>query len=171
MNTSINWVQIVTAIATLLTVSVAICAIILESRRHRFSLGIELILKMEERFETKEVKERITAASGILNAAYDEADVILDFFENIGILCHRGALDYRTVWFYFFYWLNHYWYACEDYIRESRAKDHSVWQYLTKLHGQAFLIELKERNCSIADIIPSEDEIRKFLEEEKTLKA
>src|SRR3989442_5807241 len=88
--------------ATLLAVIVAIIVAVCESRRHRFAQGVDLILRLDDRFSSEEwLTRRDAAAKSLGNKTYktstdktsQDADDVLDFFETIGYLLSRGAVD------------------------------------------------------------------------------
>ena len=121
-----------------------------ESRRHRFAQSIELILKFDERFSSGEfMKQRDAAAKCLKAKAYKnpaeqgakDADVVLDFFETVGYLLRRGALDERMVWHTFWHWIMGYYQAAEEYISQTRKADPTVWEDFIHLHQRMEVIE------------------------------
>ena len=84
----------VIAWATLIGVVVAIWAVIAENKRSRFALGVDLIMKLDDRFNSDKMrKSRRSAAISLLNGTNNDATEVLDFFETIGYFIRRGAID------------------------------------------------------------------------------
>lgn len=161
----------IAAFTGIVALIVTILLRLFESRRSRFSLGIELILKLDERFNSKELRDaRRKAAKSLLNKDNTyAADDVLDFFEMIGILVRRGALDEKMVWHIFFAWLHQYCHSAKEHIEAERQKDSTVWEDLVRLHDRLVKIEMRERRCRKSDIIPSEDSLKGFLKDESEL--
>ena len=88
-------------------------------RRARYSQRIDLILKMSERFDKPEMKAiRARAAKALLlnrNTREDAVSQVLDFFEEIGFLMIRGAIDEDAVYTFFDYWVVRYCLATKVY--------------------------------------------------------
>lgn len=161
----------ITAWAAVAAAITAIIAIRAESKRSRFALGVDLIIKLDERFNSEEMqKARQDAAKSLLDKTYTGADDMLDFFEMIGLLTRRGALDEKMVWHTFFYWLHRYWCSANEYITKERREDFTVWADLNYLHSRVVDIEKRERRCTDSDLLLSEDSIKEFLEEESNLR-
>jgi len=100
---------------------VAVLTLLSESKRSRFSLGIDLLLKLEERFEGQEMlRIRRKAARSLLKKSGDGIDDVLNFFKTIGLLVRKGALDGKMVWHSFSYWIHRYWLTTNEYIKEER---------------------------------------------------
>ncbi len=104
------WGTLGAAIATLAAVIVASYAIYSqnEQTQHvlteefngaRFTQGVDLIIKYNERFSGEFLPKRKKAALALLHGERDNEQVydILDFFEEIGLLVRRGAIDEEMV--------------------------------------------------------------------------
>lgn len=104
-------------------------------RRERFKLGIDLILKLGERFESAAMREHRAAAALALRKS-DEGDIpaldsVLDFFEDVAFLVRRGAVDVEAVYEFFSHWIEIYARASAEY----RRSDHGslVWEGFERL--------------------------------------
>jgi hypothetical protein len=163
--------EAVAALAALVTVAVAALALWYESKRSRFSLGVELYMKLDERFNSNEMRNiRKAAAKSLLSgrlgtgpAFRTTVEDVLDFFEMIGFLLSRGALDERMVWHGFFNIIHPYWLSAQEYIEDQRREDPTVWSDLAQLHQRLLSIEKTERKCSDADLALSKDSLTEFL--------
>src|SRR3989442_665480 len=103
----IDWAGWITAIMTAVLASAAWYGLCSESRRYRFSQNVELILKLDEKFNSPQFLEKRSRAAKCLrdksykddkSDAKEDADDVLDFFETVQFLLKRGALDEETVW-------------------------------------------------------------------------
>ena len=110
-----------------------------------------------------------SAAISLLNGTSDDATEVLDFFETIGYFIRRGAIDKKTVWQIFFYWVNNYWHATKEYIDHERKNDPTVWANIPYLHSVLMVVEKRERCCENSGILLTKEEITSFLNEEARL--
>ena len=158
------WAAVVAALA-------AVVAVILEGRRSRFSLGIDLIFRLDERWASEEmVTARRMAAQSLLHKGPDTgADDVINFFATVGILLRKRALDEEMVWATFFWWFVRYWQAAESYIAAARKADPTIWSSVEFLRSALLKMELSKRHCTEAQTVPSAPEIETFLREESTL--
>ena len=98
------------------------------------------------------LKRRDAAAKSLSKKTYktptdktsQDADDVLDFFETIGYLLSRGALDEKMVWHTFFHWIMGYCQAAEEYISMKRQREPKVLQDLIDLHHRMEAIESYE---------------------------
>ena len=130
----------------------------------RFSLGVDLTLRLDERFESAEfLKKRCAAAHAIKGQPGSDIEDVLDFFESLGLLTRRGALDQEFVYSTFFYWLYGYVSKCRGFIAEQRKKFPPRYGDLLWLHKKLVAIE-ESRYGPIQD-----SEWDGFLDEEEGL--
>ena len=150
--------------------AIAVYAIWIESRRSRFALGIDLFLKLDERFgDNRMLVARRAAAMALSSENKADADDVLDFFEMVGLLVRRGALDEYVVWHNFFYWIHRYYLSAKDHIDTIQSEDPTIWADLTQLYSRLASIEKKERQCSVSQLQLTEEELTEFLNEEMSL--
>jgi len=152
----------------------AIYALWAESRRHRFSAGIELILRLEDQFSTERMyTNRKRAACAFqkksCGEAVNEIDEIIDFFEGVGFLLKRGALDKRVVWTFFFSYLYRFRHLAEEYVVKERRRDPTLWPDFVSLYDQLLVIERAERRRQQAAVELSQEDLAQFLSEETSL--
>jgi hypothetical protein len=93
-------------------------------------------------------------------------DDVLDFFELIGILARRKAINELFVWHSFFYWIHRYYLLSKDYVAAVRREDPTIWEDLIWLHGRLVKLEKKMRHCSEPELVVSDEELNEFIEEE-----
>jgi hypothetical protein len=117
-----SWIALIIA---LITAMIAVFGLVQEGRLTKFTLGATLLVRLEDKFdETGMVAKRKRAAQA-LSAHLDPAAAreVLDFFEEIGILLQKGALDLDLVYNEFSYHAISYWVQCHDYIEKCRSDD------------------------------------------------
>jgi hypothetical protein len=152
-----------------LSVFVAICALIYQIRRSRFSLNVELTLKLEDRFNSSDFEKiRSNAAKSMLKKQFHLAEDVFDFFETLGYLVRRKAVDKEIVWHTFFHWVHGYWSAGAQQItkRRNEEKDQTLWEDFEYLHR--LLVELDRRkNRKRCTALLGRSQIDQFLKQER----
>ena len=113
-------------------------------------------------------RARKVAATSIKEKIYTEVDDVFDFFETLGMLVKRGALDEQMVWSSFSYWILNYWWAAREHISKKRQEDRTVWSYFAWLYKRMTVIEQREGR-SFSSLMPSEDALSEFYEYELML--
>jgi hypothetical protein len=164
----------ITAYTGLLTALVAIFVIWIESRRHRFSMGLDLILRLEDQFRTERMYVNRRKASLAFQAnhcadAVNEIDEIIDFFEGVGFMVSRGALNEKIVWTFFSSYLFRFWHFAQEYIEQERKRDTTLWSEFIKLYHTLVKIQLGVRWKCGTGLKLSEEDYRQFLQEEARL--
>ena len=126
-----DWLPVTTS---LVGTAIALSAFGYQVWRARFKQSVDLLFKLEADFFGPAKKaQRAKAATNIEKGQFEEAEPILDFFETIGLLVRRGALDKEMVWHTFFYWIDHYFEASYEYIESRQRIDPVVWKDLVAL--------------------------------------
>lgn len=116
----------VLAVATLILGIVVWVVAVAEGRRSRFSLGVDVAMKLDEQWNEGYLDRRRSAAAALLlspdkrgSGDEDHIEDVLDFFETLGHLTKRGALDAEMVWSYFFYWFYGYWLSAREFLDQQ----------------------------------------------------
>jgi hypothetical protein len=167
-----------TGLATFLLVLVTGIAFFIQSRQNRFALSIDLLLKLEDRFDEQRMQASRGKASTFLRGQQGlddpspdwehHLDAVLDFFDLVGHLLRKGALQKTAVWSVFFYSV-HGWYCnAKDHITLERERDSTVWEDLVYLHSELVITQKRQLGCE--DHHPSlalkKGDLIAFLEEE-----
>ncbi|GAC1412698.1 MAG: hypothetical protein NVSMB66_2480 [Candidatus Doudnabacteria bacterium] len=111
----------------------------------RFSNSVNVYLGLEKRFFESEdmIEKRKSAALAIycsercgvnIKDYKDDIEEILDFFETIGILVKKDALDKDLVFNGFFYWVHGYWIHTEQFVKSEQKKFPTRYKYFIWLH-------------------------------------
>jgi len=164
------WAAVVAALA-------AIVAIWTEGKRARFSQGLELLLRLDEEFDSEEFKKKRRAVAKLLlkeeenfekGKRLEEVEDILNHFQIIGFLLRKGVLDKELVWVHFFFWLNHYYLFLKPHIASVREWEPTAWEDVDWLHRRLAVLERKHRPKGMS-IQPTDEMIREFLTRESAL--
>ena len=118
------------AIASLSGVAAAVVAVvtlIVQTRQAAFVASVDLLFSTYERFFSPEMlANRRRAAIGLMGQEPSATDDVLNFFEVVGLLTRRKALDATMVWHMFSGCFVPYLAASKAYIDESRHKDATI---------------------------------------------
>jgi hypothetical protein len=156
------------AISTFLLAFGAIAAIYVEWKRCRFEHAIDLIVELDDHFNTTEFRIfRQNTAKFLLGTEQNQRsiDQVLGFFEKVGYLTRNGVIEEKMVWHEMFYWIHRYYLSATPFITRIRViqKDNTVFEDFEYLQKRLVEIEKKERNCADANLTLSENELRDFL--------
>ena len=160
------------ATAAWLAAIVAIATLIIEDRRARTLLRIDLLFRFEDQFNSERFRKvRSAAASAVSRNAKDYRDVdeVIDFFETMGLMAHNGALDLEMVWNNFYVYIDGWWCSIAGYVREAQDDDEFTWEYFVELWQRLTEIEKKKTGNQAAALTWSYDEIKGFLDDEHNL--
>jgi len=170
------------AFAALGTAVAAFCQVICQIKMSRQSISVDALLRLDAHFNSPDMKAtRKKAASYLLRQRFnphlalsDEnkcriaLDDLLDFFEGISFLSMRkGTPDPKSVWCFFFGYIDYYLHAAQGYIEQAQKEDPMQWQELVRFHNQLVRIEQRHRRKGYEP--PDEDQLRRFLEDEAEL--
>jgi hypothetical protein len=156
---------------TLAGVIIAIIGLCFQILRSNFSMSVDLTLKLDERFNSDSFKKvRRVAAKNIIKRNFREADEVFDFFETLGLLLRKHALDKEMTWNTFFYWIHRYWIAGSDYIADEQRDDPTTWEDFKYLHEEVIKVEKSRTGASDSDLLLSTEDIKEFLRDESAIK-
>jgi hypothetical protein len=147
---------------------ISLSALLWQVHRARFNQSVDLLFRLENDFFGPAKRlQRVKASRDLLNGQFLEAEPILDFFETMGLLLRRGALDPEMVRHTFFYWADRYYEATKEVIADRQSIDPLVWRDVT-----TFVAAMRRSKAAelrpVAYRPPGPEEITRFLEEEQT---
>ena len=165
MNIDYNAITSVTAVVAAL---IAIYSIRAESRRSTFNLGVNLLFKMNDVFNSSGfVRKRKKAAKFLLKKPdlneWDcvEVEDILDFFQMIGSLTRKGVIDKTLAWEFYVYWVDFYYIITKEYIEYCNIDNPGTWEDVVWLYKKFVRITVKDQKKPY--VRPTEKEINYFL--------
>jgi hypothetical protein len=168
--------EFLTAWGTIALALIAIVALIWESRSTRLALGADVLLKLQEQFDGKQmlifrrkaVESILSCRSKTTTGLTDDVDDVLDFFENVALLVRRKVLDTELVWHSFNYWIRGYYSVAADHIKTEREKYPTRWEDLCWLHEHLTeFANIRDNRPALAERKMTDTEIDKFLAGEK----
>ena len=167
-------INIVVALSSALaaTAALVVAGVTCFQLRHaRFALGVDLILKLEASFDGPETKAARSLAARALKSGTNAADLelVLDFFETVGALVRRRAVDNELAWSTFSYWVLRYAALARDQIQARRKteSDQTYYQEFEFLAKRLTEVEIKKRHLKALPSFSMES-LASFLEEEIT---
>src|SRR5713101_143926 len=155
---AIDW-NAVSAAAGWAAAVVAIGALWLQQRQSNFSTHLDSLWRLLDQFNGAEMSaKRATVAAQILAGNMTEnpqPDNILDFFDLIGYLIEKKALDEEAAWMMFSDAGCSYWYGAQDYMNAAKQKNRLYWEHYRPLIDAFLSMEmnkggLKRREDAIA---------------------
>ena len=157
-----------TALATLI-VSAITCY---QVRHSRLALGVDTLLKLESQFNSPEMRIiRAKAATGLQkHIETDELYEVLGFFETVGLLSRKKAIDAELLWHTFMWWLTSYYQLCKHMTIRQRLEeaDPTYWSELEHLVNKIEQVEKRRRGLRKLKPIPAE-KLSYFLASEAAL--
>ncbi|MBI3527089.1 MAG: hypothetical protein HY067_03900 [Betaproteobacteria bacterium] len=156
----------------------ALMGILVQANRARYALAIDLILKFGQRFDTSEMRAiRSKAGKALLLSTTDGNDCVddvLNFFEEIGFLVDRKAIDEEAAWEFFYYWVVRYHTATIRYrkfLHDELPTEAEIYRHFESLSARLRKIERnrlpRHKRRLFADL--SDREVKDFLEDEEAL--
>ncbi|MBB5468552.1 hypothetical protein HDG32_004682 [Paraburkholderia sp. CI2] len=114
-------------IAPVIGAVVAIFVLWWQANRARYTMRIDLILKLADRFDSPEMRKTRAKAARALTASEETNDDavgdLLDFLEQIGFLLSRRAIDLDAVYEFFEAWIVPYSQKTASYRTRFRVID------------------------------------------------
>lgn len=141
----------------------------LQLRHSRFALGVDIILKLDALFDAENMRAaRRKAASALKNGTDGtELEPVLDFFETVGLLVRRRAIDKEIAWNYFSHWVLRYAALSlkQIHARRKAESDDTYYQEFESLVKLLTQLDIKKRKLKSPPSFPSKN-LDEFLEEE-----
>jgi hypothetical protein len=175
------WAEIVTGGATVVLAGTAILGLVLGLRQLRLQAriaqreaGLSTLWHLEEKWMSPEMISRRQGAAESIRAVRTGqekefslyVDIVLDFFDLIGLLLKTVPLDEEVAWHRFYYPVVNYWFLTRRYVDGQRKHHPQVWEDLVRLVESVMSTEARKKGCSIPELAPSEPELDEFLEGE-----
>jgi hypothetical protein len=167
-----------TALGTWFLVVGTLIAVYFQSRQNRLINSANTIITFHDRFESAHFKKkRRDLANKINNKENNISEDILVFFETVGCLTRRRVLTKEMIWNEFSWEIIRYYKALTNYnginyigkLREN-SKDITLYSEFEWLYKTLIEIDVKKRKVEIGIVIPNEQEVSFFLNEEESLK-
>lgn len=154
-------VENVTTWATVSGVVISIAALIIETRRSRAAHQVDLILNFENRFLAEDMQKKRRMASEFLknyrsldpgDARWGKVSDVVDFFQTLGTFAKSGHVNIELIYKFFYYWLSHYWSACQAYIEKTRSQSSITWEDAAWLHARLRAYDRRHNAGALSNI-------------------
>lgn len=171
---AIDW-NAVSAVAGWAAAVVAIGALWLQQRQSNFSTHLDSLWRLLDQFNGDDmVAKRATVAAQLLNGNIKEnaqTDDILDFFDLIGYLIEKRALDKEAAWMMFSDAGCSYWYGSQNYMDAAKQKNPLYWEHYRPLVNVFLSAEMSKGGLKNREDAEARAKVRApdFLQEEKGL--
>ena len=169
VDVSINVIVALSGALAAIAALVVAAVTCLQLKHSRFALGVDLILKLEASFDSPDMKTARSLAAKALKDGGNTADVepVLDFFETVGVLLRRRAIDQELAWDSFSYWVLRYAVLAREQIqfRRKDESDETYYQEFEFLVKRLTQTEIDRRRLKSPPFFPTEL-LASFLEEE-----
>ena len=118
-------------------------------RQSRRALGVQLLLSLEDKFDSAECKKSRIKAATVLQDGENMSEMhdMLMFFEKVGLLVHEGALEAELVWNIFYFWIRPFSALSCEFIKIQRLNDSDAtyWTEFEYLINRLDKVEIEKR--------------------------
>ena len=124
----------------------------------RFTSRIDMEYKLENEFtgNTRKIQRKELAQKLINKSPHDDIhDDVMDFFDMVGTLLRRNALDEELVYTGFGFYIIKWWDETKNYIlkeRNNQGNDITLYEDFEELYNKMILFEMKKRGISREEI-------------------
>jgi hypothetical protein len=162
----VTW-TIVMAVATWALAGITLWAVHKQGHDAAQLLSVQISNELDKQFDSVEFRSsRRQFAQALLTGKEPPDYRVLDFLEKTALYVQHGAMDEDTAYSEFSYYVERYWPAAANLIKEFRQteRDPSYYSNLESWYG-----EIKKMNASRRRSQPDANEIAAFVKEEAGL--
>ncbi|BAX58367.1 hypothetical protein KEC55_12540 [Burkholderia cepacia] len=160
-----------TCVGSLIAVSglfVAAFSFRAQVRQNSTALGVDVLLKLSEHFDSQRMRKARAAAAENLrqdpNKSHPAIDAVIDYFEQLGLLVRREVVDAEFAWHEFYESFFHYYHLTVRYRAVVAATDSAIWADVEYLYVQ--VTNIQERANRGSALVPTPAELRTFVDSE-----
>ncbi|MFM0368414.1 DUF4760 domain-containing protein [Paraburkholderia aspalathi] len=147
---------------TAFSVLVAAWSFASQARRAKASQDVAMLLKLSDEYDSPRFqKARASTCVGLQADPPQVSHVVIDFFEQVGLLERYGLINTEFVWHKFYYPIFHYYHLTQQYREEVRKSDSTVWDDFESLYTS--IAALQEKRVSNSPTRPTKQENSDFL--------
>ena len=137
----------------------------------KVAAAYQLINQLDERWNSAAMRARRQEVAKLLLPLQpvpdgDALDEILDLFETFALCVRDEVVPLKLAAHFLGYWAIHYWFAATARINYVRATDPVTWEDLAACMPALLEYRAERRQRSVAEITPTTDQLRRFLQEE-----
>ncbi len=171
----VNLLAALAALAAVVTAGWVVSQWRVANQQALLSASVTLLDQLDDRWNSETMLAvRSGAAAGLLaNDPTSDVRTVLDFFRELALLVRRGAVDEELAAIKFYSPLAAYWSASRDYVEQSEEgqKQPAALEQLAELETLTTRLgaaEARRRHVPPADLLPSREEVRRYLESERS---
>lgn len=160
----------IAALAAVATAGLVAWEVREEVQAARLNARMETFWHVADQWNSPVMSDTRSAAATALLARKPTADVnaVLDFFDELVLLMHRGGLDEELTALQFYWALANYWAASSDYVRQVRREEPSAWIDVGGLVDRLSAIEAQRKQRPLSEVRPSANDVQQFLIDEQS---
>ena len=135
-------------------------------------LAVQISVELDKQFDSKEMRgARRRLAKELLAHKDATEDRVMNFFDTLGMYTHKGWIDEDTVYSTYSYYVERYWAAQEQDIAKFRKAENDPGYFtdFEELDEEFLQRDANDARAMVNKIMPSEDEVHDFLEDEAQL--
>lgn len=160
-----------TCVGSLIAVSgifVAAFSFRAQVRQNSTALGVDVLPKLSEYFDSQQMRKARAAAAESLkqdqSKSHASIDVVIDYFEQLGLLVRREVIDAEFAWHEFYESFFHYYHLTAKYRAAVAETDSTIWADVEYLYSQ--VTNAQERAARGSPRAPTPAELRTFVDSE-----
>lgn len=160
--------DLINTFAGFISVTIAVVALWLETRKSRISLQADILMRLDDKFATDSLRKmRQTACKKLLAGEKNNSELseVLNFFTLLSYMVNENALEPRMAFLNFEYWSRRYWLISQEHIMKERSYDPGSWENFEMLLKKFDRLS-REKGW---DRPLSEDDLKRFMLEETNI--
>jgi hypothetical protein len=99
------------------------------------------------------------------DSMWGQVSDVLDFFQVIGTFAKSGYVDTKLLYKLFYYWLSHYWVACDYYIKYTQVLSPMIWTDAEWLYKKLFMYDKRHNKGALNN--PNHQKLNDFFRWER----
>jgi hypothetical protein len=137
----------------------------------RTSSGIDNLWRLVDKWDGDDMVSKRARAAQAMKRHHDTDDVadVLNFFEQLGYLVRKKAIDKESAWAMLSDWALPYYRAAQYFITADRAVDETYWEDFEGLNQVLLQVESRRRRKREGDVQPTSAQVQKLLESESAM--
>lgn len=166
-----DWAAIAGVVVASIGIIVSAVAVVMQSRQSQTTVNIENLNRAIDQWDSTGMQRLRSEAAAALQQQEDGRAIpkVLSFFEQLGYLVSKKALDAESVWTMFSDWILPYWVASEYFTSKERDHDSTYWECFRSLNVAMPEIEARRRKKPAREVTPTPADVAELLVSERDL--
>jgi hypothetical protein len=165
-----KWLTLAAVVGSWVLVCATIWSVRDQHKNAQESLSVQIAFELDKQWDSAEMRRaRQKLANVLLNKQPVLDYTVLDFFEKVGLYAKQRHVDEYQIYSAFSDWIEYYWIASQDAIKETREEKRGADYYVDfeSLYKKVLAREAKETGKPEGALTPQD--IHDFLTQEKNL--